>query len=117
MPIGTCDPASRGDAFNITETAEGGGDILITIRWGWDGVSTRETGCDGPIQDIRVRNVSTITYYAQLPNKRRGDKWVAIPPATDSTISGPGQLRNLGLENYSDILGVRLSTSTTNLMG
>ena len=109
MPEGTCDPASRGDLYNVTETAEGGGDVLITIRWGWDGVSTRETGCDGPVQDIRVRNVSQLTYYANLPNKKRGGRNIAIPPGTDVTLSG-GQLRSNGLENYSDVVGVQLHT-------
>lgn len=108
MPEGTCDPASRGDLFNVTETAEFGGDILITIRWGWDGVSVRPD-CDGPVQDIRVRNVSQITYYANLPNKKRGTRNIAIPPGTDTTLSG-GQLKQAGLDNYSDTLGVGLHT-------
>lgn len=110
MALGTCDPASRGGTLNTTETAEGGGAILITIRWGWDAVSTRDTagGCNGPIEDIRVRNISQTTYYAQLPMKRRGNKWLEIPPGTDQTYSG-GQLRSAGLDNYADVNGVRLS--------
>lgn len=107
MPEGTCDPASRGDTWNVTETAVDNGAVLITIRWGWDGVSVRPD-CDGPIQDIRVVNTSTTTYYANLPAKRRGDRNIAIPPGTDQTISNKGTLRSLGLENHSDVVGVQL---------
>lgn len=109
MPEGTCDPASRGDEFNVTETAEGGGDVLITIRWGWDGVSVRPD-CDGPVRDIHVRNVSQTTYYANLPNKKKGNRNIEIPPGTDVVISGTGQLKQYGLENYSDCIGVQLHT-------
>lgn len=38
MPIGTCDPASRGEAFNVFEQAQGdAGEVLLTVRYGWDG--------------------------------------------------------------------------------
>lgn len=108
MPEGTCAPVSRGDLFNVTETAEGGGDILVTIRWDWDGASARPN-CDGPVEDIRIRNVSQTTYYANLPNKKSGLHNLAIPPGTDVTLSG-NQPKLAGLESYSDVLGVGLHT-------
>lgn len=109
MPIGTCDPASRGDEYNITELAAGiNGSVVITVRSGWDGVSVRPN-CDGPVKDIRVRNTGTATHWALLPAKKRGSLWVEIPPGTDATISSPGQLSNLGLSNYSDIAGVTIT--------
>lgn len=104
----TCNPADRGEAFNKTEMALEGGAVLVTILWGWDGTSTIETGCDGPVESIRVRNVSTVTYYANLPSKKRGNRNIAIAPGTDTVLSGNGNLRNLGLELYSDTAGVTL---------
>lgn len=109
MPIGTCDPASRGDAFNIVEIVEG--QVSILCRYGWDGVSVMPT-CDGPVEDIRVRNTGTVTMYATLPNKRRGGKFIEIPPGTDSTLSG-AQLTSLGLTSYSDVAGVGLHYTST----
>lgn len=109
MPIGTCDPATRGDAFNTMELAGGvNASVVVTVRFGWDGVSVRPD-CDGPVRDLRVRNTGTDTHWALLPAKRNGDKWVAIPAGTDTTVSSPGQLSNLGLSNYSDVAGVQIT--------
>lgn len=108
MPDGTCDPATRGEAFNTVALAIDNGNVIITTRFGWDGVSVRPD-CDGPVQDIRVQNLSTLTYYANLPNKKRGNRYLEILPGTDRTYSG-NQLRQAGLENFSDVQGVGLST-------
>lgn len=115
MPLGTCDPASRGEEWNTTEYAVDDGNVVVTIRWGWDGTSAMPN-CDGPVQDIRVRNTSAITYYANLPAKKRGLRNVEIPPLSDATYSG-SQLRQAGLELYSDTIGVQPYTSPLNLMG
>ena len=40
MPIGTCDPASRGDAYNSGELAIDNGNVTIEYRYGWDGPRT-----------------------------------------------------------------------------
>lgn len=113
MPIGTCDPASRGDAFNVMELAGGiNGNVVVTVRFSWDGVSTKTTepvGCDGPVKDIRVRNTGAVPYWALLPAKKAGNPWVEIPAGTDTTVSSPGQLNNLGLRNYSDVAGVTVT--------
>lgn len=110
MPIGTCDPATRGETYNSV-TIESG-PVLVDCKYGWDGVSTRETGCDGPVQSIRVRSTGTVSWYARLPNKKKGNKWIEIPPGTDVTYSG-GQLNSLGLQNYSDVAGVSLAPTPT----
>lgn len=116
MPLGTCDPASRGDEWNTVEYAVDDGNVVVTIRWDWDRVSVRPD-CDGPVIDIRVRNSSQLMYYANLPAKKRGARNVEIPPGTDVTISSKGQLRNLGLENYADTIGVQPHTEPLNLQG
>jgi hypothetical protein len=109
MPIGTCDPASRGDAYNSVTLEErapnGSGSVLTDVRYGWDGTSVMPN-CDGPVSYLRTRNTSNMTAWAMLPNKKRGSKWVQIDPGTDATITAAGTLRNLGLENYSDVAGV-----------
>ena len=110
MPNGTCDPATRGDAFNIMELAAGSNaSVVVTVRYGWNGTSVKPN-CDGPVKDLRVRNTGAATHWALLPAKKNGDLWVAIPAGTDSTISSPGQLANLGLSNYSDVAGVQVTS-------
>lgn len=113
MPIGTCDPASRGEAYNEfaleIPAPNSSGYVLADCRYEWDGVSTRETGCDGPVIYLRTRNTGDLTAWALLVDKKKGDPWVKIDPGTDVTITSPGQLNNLGLSNATDVLSVRLS--------
>jgi hypothetical protein len=70
MPIGTCDPASRGDAYNSVTLEErapnGSGSVLTDVRYGWDGVSVMPN-CDGPVSYLRTRNTSTMTAWATQP--------------------------------------------------
>lgn len=124
MPSGTCDPASRGDAYNqVAEEVpapDGSGSVLIDCRFGWDGVSVMPN-CDGPTQSIRTRNTSSQTAWASLPNKKSGSAWIQIDPGTDATTSSSGTLDNLtgkntrnatlasaGLTNYSDVAAVSI---------
>src|SRR5580765_5514442 len=98
MPIGTCDPATRGEAFN-EDTVEqpnpnGSGSVLANIRWDWDGVSQKPT-CNGPVISIRTRNTSNSPGWVNLPKKKKGNPWVQVDPGTDVTISAQGQLNNL----------------------
>lgn len=106
MPIGTCDPASRGAPYNEfaieIPLPNASGYVLIDCRYDWDGVSTRATGCDGPVIYLRTRNTGTQTAWALLPDKKKAPLWVQIDPGTDVTITQKGQLSNLGLSNASD---------------
>lgn len=114
MPIGTCDPASRGESstlFDLHRNVEGVGVVRIRGDYGWDGVSTKLTGCDGPLNSLRISNAGVVSSYALLPNKRKGDKWVEIPAGTNDVAISAGQRNNLGVENYSDVAGVTLSAS------
>lgn len=113
MPEGTCDPTTRGEQWNTIQYAVDNGNVEVTIRWNWDGVSVRPD-CDGPVIDIRVVNTSQIAYYANLPAKKKALRNVAIPPGTDVTLSGQ-QLKLAGLELYSDTIGVQPHTDPLNL--
>lgn len=111
MASGTCDPASRGDAFNAVTIEKplpnGSGSVLVDCHFGWNGTSLRPN-CDGPVSFLRTRNNGTQTAWANLPGKKKPPLWVPIDPGTDVTITSPGQLSNLGLTNYSDVAGVDL---------
>jgi hypothetical protein len=109
MPIGTCDPATRGQAHNKTALAQeipaeiGGGAVLYEIVWDWDGVSVIPN-CNGPIVSIHVRNTNpTATVWVLLPSKKKGSLWVQIDPSTDSTVTQQGQLNTLGLTTRADV--------------
>jgi hypothetical protein len=86
MPIGTCDPASRGRGETYNEFAmevplpDGSGYVLIDCRYTWDGTSTRATGCDGPVIFLRTRNTGTSTAWAMLPDKKKAPLWVQLDP-------------------------------------
>lgn len=119
MPIGTCDPATRGDAFNATSlerpAPDGSGSVLIDIHYGWDGVSVRPD-CNGPVWYLRVRNNSALPAWALLPNKKQGQLWMQGDPGTDQIIGNAtaasrtggvtNQLTSLGLLNYQDVAGI-----------
>lgn len=111
MPTGTCDPATRGDAFNAVTLElplpNQSGSVLVDIRFGWDGVSVRPD-CDGPVSRIRTRNNGTQTAWALLPGKKKGNPWVRIDPGDDLIVTAQAQLNNLGLTNYTDVAGVDL---------
>lgn len=112
MPSGTCDPASRGEAYNqMAEEVplpDGSGSILVDCRFGWDGISSMPN-CDGPVSFLRTRNTGSAPAWALLPEKKKAPPWVRIDPGTDVTITAKGQLSNLGLSNVSDVNGVGIS--------
>lgn len=115
MPIGTCDPASRGDALNVTEYAVDNGNVDVMIRWGWDGVSVMPN-CNGPLVDVRLRNSSEVTYYVNLPAKKKGLRNIEIPPGSDTTYTAQ-QLKQVGLDTYADTAGVQPYTEPLNFTG
>jgi hypothetical protein len=109
VPTGTC--ASLDNpylAITYEKPAPGGGSVLIDCHFHHDGVSVRPN-CDGPVIFLRVRNNSTVTAWALLPNKKQGNKWLQGDPGTDVTTTNSGQLANLGLSNASDVAGVRIT--------
>lgn len=124
MPAGTCDPASRGDAFNVVEMSKGNGLVSVTVRYGWDGVSTRESenGCDGPLINgtgvvanrwaIRVVNNDAAVWYLHTTGRRGQPRDIAYQPGTTTTYTA-NQATNAGYATVSDIADLSLSTSPT----
>lgn len=113
MPVGTCDPASRGELWNFGELVAG--DVRITYRYGWDGVSTRDgpAGCVGPLNRLRCQNLSaTATWYAHFRGRRGQPRVVALTPGFDQTWTG-GQLSSRGFDTNSDLENLRITDSPT----
>lgn len=103
MPKGSCDPGPGN--VNTLELAKGNGTVSITVHYGWDGTSV-VPNCDGPIVDIRLRNLGNDTWIVQLPNGRLA-KNRPILPGTDQTFTG-AQAASIGLETAADIAGLTL---------
>lgn len=116
MPSGTCAEIAAANGGFIPVTGEkglpGGGYFGFSCQYAWDGVSARGVGigCDGPVEDIHVYNTGTVSGYARLPNKKRGNTWLEVPAGTDQTFTG-GTLNSLGLQTYADVAGVSLSVT------
>lgn len=111
MPEGTCDPATRGAAYN--EMIQMEGPVTIYARYGWDGVSVKPD-CDGPVSLIRGTNASTTeTWYVHF--KGRKGTWRAVPLAPGETreVTANNQLRQLGLADASDLEGIYITRSQT----
>jgi len=124
MPVGTCDPASRGDAFNSLTLSMGNGNVTVEVRYGWDGVSTRDTGsgCDGPLVNgtgvqsnrwaIRVTNNDTISWYVRTIGRRGQPHNIEFTPGSVTTYTAT-QASNAGYDSFSDFAELTLSTSPT----
>lgn len=106
MTKGVC-PAAGETA--VSEEAIDNGAVVVTITWQGDGTSLYPT-CNGPVQSIVVTNNSTTAnYYAHFPQKTKGTTVVQIPQGT-TTLAGT-QLKQAGLDLYSDTLGVVIDTN------
>ncbi len=111
-PVPTCAGTQDGPyrVVRLERTFPDGGLVGITARYTWDGVSSYPA-CDGDVHDVHVYNTSTTKDgYVKLPNRRRGNKWIDIPPGTDVTISG-GQLNSYGVETAADLNNIGLSSN------
>jgi hypothetical protein len=113
MPIGTCDPATRGQTNNMAEVDFTFDDqvlVKLIILFGWDGVSVKPN-CDGPLTSIQGINLSaTVTYYGWFLSKGGTARSITMPPGFNQTIINP-QLRNQGFRNYSDTDGIDVTDS------
>lgn len=109
MPAGTCDPASRGATYNEFEVDWFEGAVVIKGRFGWDGVSTKATGCDGPLSQLTgINTTPDTTYYAWFLGKNGVARSIQMPPGFNQTVTNP-QLRNQGFRNYSDCDGITVT--------
>lgn len=100
----TCNPADWGG--DHLEYAVTKGLVSILVSFQWDGTSTAPD-CDGPINFVQVANTGSESWWVTLPRKRRGNRWIEIPPGTDATINGAA-LGSVGLDSAFDILGLNL---------
>lgn len=125
MAIGTCDPASRGEAFNLLTLAMGNGNVTVNVRYGWDGVSTKETGCNGPLYQppnqpgnqadrwaIQVVNNDSISWYVRTIGKKGQPRNVEFFPGETRTFTVT-QATNAGYADITDFENLTLSTSPT----
>jgi hypothetical protein len=112
MPAGTCDPASRGDTWNSGQLDIDGGDtrggVSVDYRYGWDGVSTRATGCVGPLNRIRVRSGASVVYYAHFQGRRGTWRRVQIDPGDNRTV-GAAALTAAGFQDNTDLEGLYIT--------
>lgn len=118
MPIGTCDPATRGDPYNVIQLAVGNGDVMVTIRYDWDQISTRDTGCDGPLVNgtgigntwaVAYVNAGETTYYMHTTGRNGQSRTFTINPGANGTIT-KSQAAAQGYVNRSDVDNLTLTT-------
>ena len=120
MPAGTCDPATRGDPYNVLQLAVGNGDVFVTIRYGWDNVSQRTDpdGCDGPLVNgtgsgngwaVSYVNAGQSTYYMHTVKKNGQPLTLTIPPGSNGTLTKQ-QAAAGGYVNASDCKSLALTT-------
>jgi hypothetical protein len=121
VAIGTCDQASRGDLFNVLETAVGDGDVSLKVRWIWDLVSTKDTGsgCDGPLIDgtgpasnrwaVSYANLGPTTYYMHILGRKGLPRTLILNPSQSGTLTAQ-QCANNGYANIADFDDLQLTT-------
>src|SRR5687767_9641608 len=100
-----CDPAANGAEYNEVVLAAGeNGDVTVTYRYGWDGVSTKETGCVGPLIYVSgVNNSATTTYYAHFQGRRGTWRRISLAPGQTLEEDRPNRLRAMGFDDSSDM--------------
>jgi len=109
MVIGTCDPATRGKTFNVLATQYAGGLVGITVRYGWDGVSTYPN-CDGPIIQVQVFNNDSVSWWVHTVGRKGQPIALQMVPGFSATYTG-AQLATLGFNNKTDLDELTLSKS------
>lgn len=117
MPIGTCDPATRGDPYNVVQLAVGNGDVFVTIRYGWDGTSVRPD-CDGPLVNgagagnvwaVSYINAGQTTYYMHTVGTNGQARTLTLNPGASGTLTR-NQANAQGYINRSDVDSLSLTT-------
>lgn len=123
MVIGTCDPASRGDTFNSQTLAMGNGAVTVDVRYGWDGVSTRQSpgGCDGPLVNgvgtgnvwaIRVTNNDSVSWWVHTIGRRGQPRDTEFLPGTTTRYTA-NQASNNGYTTISDLAELTMTMLPT----
>jgi hypothetical protein len=122
MPAGTCDPATRGEPYNVQQMSKGNGKVTITVRYGWDGVSVKETGCDGPLINgtgvvanrwaVQVVNNDTVPWWVHTIGKRGQPRNYQFDAGSTTKFTA-NQAGNNGYDTISDFDSLTLTTSPT----
>ena len=121
QPSGTCDPASRDAPYNLEVLSVGNGQVTVEVRYGWDGVSTFATGCDGPLVNgtgtgnvwaIRVTNNDSISWWVHTIGRRGQAHNIQFTPGSVTTYT-KNQASNNGYDSISDFDELTLTTSPT----
>lgn len=97
---------------NLEELDKAGGAVKLLVNWNWDGASTPQTGCDGPVNSVQAINTTTDIYYAHLPRRVRGGTVLQLDPQANVTYTG-NQLKTAGLDTHSALLGLVIDQSAT----
>lgn len=111
MPKGTCDHTLDPNGFNTLRLTKANGDVMLEVRWEWDGVSVWPE-CDGPVIRARASNTGTQTWYAHVPRARGGTRTIEIAPGDVKTWTG-AQLATVGLDTLTALTDFTLNTSPT----
>jgi hypothetical protein len=121
MPAGTCDPATRGEAFNVQQMAVANGQVDVTVRYGWDGVSVRPD-CDGPLVNgtgvqsnrwaIKVTNNDSVAWYVHTVGRKGQPQHLQLQPGVTTTHTA-NQGNNAGYTSIQDFENLSMSTSPT----
>lgn len=108
---GTCDPATRGVAYN--EMQQANGPIDMYVRYGWDGVTVLPD-CDGPVLLLRGTNTSaTETWYVHFQGRKGTWRVVALAPGQVVTVTSSGTLKQMGLSTRLDLEGLLIDQTST----
>lgn len=105
--IGSCDPATRGQATNAKTLQSGL--ALVDIIWSWDGVSV-QPNCDGPLITVHGVNGDTVSHWLHFKGRRGQPKSIELPPGTNVTRN-QAWLAQRGFDSVMDTVDVQLTDS------
>jgi len=94
------------------------GEVLITVRYGWDGVSVKPE-CDGPLVNgtgvvanrwaVRAVNTGQVTYYAHTTARNGQPKTWILSPGQTATATAV-QASSNGFSTRGDFDNLVLTT-------
>jgi hypothetical protein len=80
------------------------GACQFLVELAWNGTST-PPNCDGAVSRVFWHNTGQRTWYAHLPSTRLGPAVYQIVPGATGEVTQRNTLRQVGLQDRSDILG------------
>lgn len=107
--IGSCDPATRGQATNATTLQSGL--AFVDIIWSWDGVSV-QPNCDGPLVSVHGVNADTVSHWLHFQGRKGQPKTIELTPGFNVTLTA-AQMKQRGFDSFADTVGVQLTDSAS----